>query len=59
MNRALNIIKTDKETRDIASHTISTFPTSADAISLIADCMKLLEKIWIKYEPIREMSKAK
>ena len=53
------IIKTDKETRDIASHTISTFLTSADAISLIADCMKLLEKIWIKYEPIREMSKAK
>lgn len=46
------IIKTDKETRNIASHNILAFPTSADAISLIADCIKLLEEIWIKYEPI-------
>ncbi len=46
------ILKTDKETRDIAVHTISSFPTLEDAISLTADCIKLLKEVWIKLEPL-------
>lgn len=48
------ILKTDRETRNIASHTISSFPQPKDAISLLADSLKLLELIWVKLEELSQ-----
>ncbi len=45
------ILRIDKETRNIGSHNISSFPQPKEAISLITDSLKLLELIWVKLEP--------
>ncbi|MFZ2456500.1 MAG: hypothetical protein WAX07_08485 [Candidatus Altiarchaeia archaeon] len=44
------LMKAAKDSRNAGAHQISSFPEAAEAISLLGDSIRLLDKIWIKFQ---------